>query len=94
MLSPFREQYPSLFSYPVNSAAQSPTGGLKRNSNLSSQSIIDLNSEDKVDVSAAISAEGMQTNSSQNIFLTPESNNVLVVDNSDEENGQQIGSNL
>ncbi|KAI3946767.1 hypothetical protein MKW98_003330, partial [Papaver atlanticum] len=91
-LSPFREQYPSLFSYPVNSAAQSPTGGLKRNSNLSSQSIIDLNSEDKVDVSAAISAEGMQTNSSQNIFLTPESNNVLVVDNSDEENGEQIGS--
>ncbi|KAI3996612.1 hypothetical protein MKX01_009444 [Papaver californicum] len=34
----------------------------------------------------------MQTHSSQNIFLTPESNNVLVMGNSDEENGDQIGS--
>ncbi|KAI3990612.1 hypothetical protein MKX01_022912 [Papaver californicum] len=92
LLSPYRENYPSLFSHPVNSAAQSPTGGLDRNSVLSSQSIIDLDSEDEVDVSAAISAEGMQTHSSQNIFLTPESNNVLVKDNSDEENGDQIGS--
>ncbi|MCL7051351.1 hypothetical protein MKW94_019795 [Papaver nudicaule] len=77
------------FNHTVTSSSLFPISGLDRN--MTSQSIIDLDSEDEVDVPAAISAERTQTHSSQNIFRAPESNNILVMVDSGAENGDHIG---
>ncbi|RZC87054.1 hypothetical protein C5167_041985 [Papaver somniferum] len=87
LFSPLQEIY---FGHTLKSAAESPISGLDGNINLACQSTIDLDSEDEVDVPAAICAERTQTHSRRGIFLTPRSNNVLVTFGTDAENGDQI----